>query len=232
MLADGPKPYYPVFLDLVGRLCIVIGGGSVAERKAKTLSSYGADLVVIAPEVTEGLLDLQEEGALTIEQRGYVRGDLEGAFVVVCATDSEEINRAVHSEATERNCLVNVVDVPELCNFIVPSIVRRGGLQIAISTGGAAPVVAKRLRKRFQTEFGEEWGEYVSLLGEVRAIVMSRVPGGEPERKPIYERIADSDLLERMQRGERPSAEEVFAEFRDAPEATAPESEPAEGGAA
>lgn len=213
MAEDYGKAYYPVCLDLNGRLCVIVGGGKVAQRKAKTLASYGADVVVIAPEVTEELLGLETDGLATVEQRGYVRGDLQGAFLAVCATDSEEVNRAVFAEAQDRGCLVNVVDVPELCNFIVPSIVRRGGLQIAISTGGAAPTVAKRLRKRFQEEFGEEWAEYVSLLGEVRVLVLEGVPGGETARKPIFERIADSDLLERLRAGERPSAEDVFGEF-------------------
>jgi precorrin-2 dehydrogenase/sirohydrochlorin ferrochelatase len=212
------KAYYPVYLDLDGRLCVIVGGGSVAVRKARTLSGYGADVVVIAPEVSEELLELEADGLATIEQRGYVRGDLQNAFLAVCATDSEEVNRAVHAEAEERGCLVNVVDVPELCNFIVPSIVRRGGLQIAISTGGAAPTVAKRLRKRFQEEFGGEWADYVRLLGEVRLLVMERVPGGEAARRPVFERIADSDLLERLRAGEHPSAQDVFDEFSAAPD--------------
>jgi precorrin-2 dehydrogenase/sirohydrochlorin ferrochelatase len=223
MAAEYGKAYYPVFLDLNGRLAVIIGGGKVAERKAKTLSGYGADVVVIAPEVSEELLQLQADGLVTVEQRGYVRGDLDGVFLAVSATDSEEVNRAVVAEAHERGCLVNVVDVPELCDFIVPSIVQRGGLQIAISTGGAAPTIAKRLRKRFQAEFGEEWADYIDLLGDVRLLVMERVPGGEAARKPILERIADSDLLERLRAGERPSADEVFAEFADAPDKEAAE---------
>jgi precorrin-2 dehydrogenase/sirohydrochlorin ferrochelatase len=217
MAEDYSKAYYPVFLDLNGRLAVIVGGGKVALRKAVTLSGYGADVVVIGPEVTEELLQLQADGLATVEQRGYVRGDLEGAFLVVCATDSEEVNRAVRAEAEERGCLVNVVDVPELCSFIVPSIVRRGALQIAISTAGAAPTVAKRLRKRFQAEFGEEWAAYIELMGAVRLLVMERVPGGEAERKPVFEAIADSDLLERLRAGETPSAEEVFAEFAGEP---------------
>lgn len=213
MAEDYAKAYYPVYLDLNGRLAVIVGGGKVAQRKAKTLAGYGADVVIVEPLVSPELLELQEQGLATIEQRGYVRGDLDGAFLVVCATDSEEVNRAVFAEAEERGCLVNVVDVPELCNFIVPSIVRRGPLQIAISTGGAAPTVAKRLRKRFQDEFGEEWADYVELMGTVRVLVMERVPGGEAQRKPIFEAIADSDLLERLRAGEKPDAEDVFAEF-------------------
>jgi len=213
MAEDYAKAYYPVYLDLNGRLAVIVGGGKVAQRKARTLAGYGADVVVVAPNVSPELLELQSEGLVTVEQRGYVRGDLDGAFLAVCATDSEEVNRAVFAEAEERGCLVNVVDVPELCNFIVPSIVRRGSLQIAISTGGAAPTVAKRLRKRFQAEFGEEWADYIELLGAVRVLVMERVPGGEAERKPVFEAIADSDLLARLRAGEHPSAEDVFAEF-------------------
>jgi precorrin-2 dehydrogenase/sirohydrochlorin ferrochelatase len=213
MTADYAKPYYPVFLDLAGRLCVIVGGGAVALRKARTLAEYKADVVVIAPDVSAELVEMQADGLITVEQRGYVRGDLADAFLAICATDSEEVNRAVYAEAQERRCLVNVVDVPELCSFIGPSVVRRGGLQIAISTGGAAPAVAKRLRKRFSSELGEEWGDYVTLMGEVRALVIERVPGGEAARKPIFERIADSDLLERMGRGERPSAKKVFKEF-------------------
>lgn len=213
MAEDYSKAYYPVYLDLNGRLAVIVGGGKVALRKARTLADYGADVVVVAPDVSDDLLQMQAEGLVTVEERGYVRGDLERAFLAVCATDSEEVNRAVHAEAEERGCLVNVVDVPELCSFIVPSIVRRGSLQIAISTGGAAPTVAKRIRKRFESEFGEEWAYYVELLGKVRALVMERVPGGEVIRKPIFEAIADSDLLERLRAGERPTAQDVFTEF-------------------
>jgi precorrin-2 dehydrogenase/sirohydrochlorin ferrochelatase len=217
MAEDYSKAYYPVYLDLNGRLAVIVGAGKVAQRKARTLAGYGADVVVVAPEVSQELLELESEGLVSIEQRGYVRGDLADAFLAVCATDSEEVNRAVFAEAEERGCLVNVVDVPELCNFIVPSIVRRGSLQIAISTGGAAPTVAKRLRKRFQAEFGEEWADYVELLGQVRVLVMERVEGGEAQRKPIFEAIADSDLLERLRAGERPSAQAVFDEFAGEP---------------
>jgi precorrin-2 dehydrogenase / sirohydrochlorin ferrochelatase len=206
------KAYYPVYLDLVDRPCVVIGGGRVAERKVETLLKYGADVTVISPEVTPAIEEFVEADRVIVERRGYVRGDLTGAFVVICATDSEEINRAVYSEAEECGVLVNVVDVPPLCNFIVPSIVRRGGLQIAISTGGAAPAVAKRVRKRLQEEFGEEWGPYVALLGEVRALAMSEIDD-DAERKAFFERVADSDLLARFTRGEAPAAGDVVAEF-------------------
>jgi len=210
---DYTKPYYPVFLDLTGRLAVIVGGGAVAERKIRTLVDYGARVRVIAPQVTTWIAEQAETGAVAHEPRGYVRGDLEGAFIAICATDSAEVNAAVFDEAESRGCLVNVVDVPELCSFIVPSIVRRGQLQLAISTGGAAPAVAKRLRKHIDSHVGPEWETYVALLGELRALVMERVPGTEADRKPIFEAVADSDLLDRIAAGERPTAEDVFARF-------------------
>lgn len=212
-MPDYSKPYYPVFLDLGGRLAVVVGGGSVAERKIVTLLECGPSVRVISPEVTPAIEELAASGVIALKRRGYVRGDLEGAFIVVSATSSGEVNRAVHAEAEERGCLVNVVDVPELCSFIVPSIVRRGALAVAISTGGAAPTVAKRLRKHLQEYLGPEWEPYTALLGEVRSLVMERVPGGEAERKPIFEAIADSDLLDRLREGAAPSAEDVYTEF-------------------
>lgn len=211
------KSYYPVYLDLTGRACVVVGGGRIAERKVDTLLRYGADVTVIAPEITPAMEAHVDEDRIIVERRGYVRGDLTGAFVVICATDSEEVNRAVYSEAEEMGVLVNVVDVPPLCNFIVPSIVKRGGLQIAISTGGAAPAVAKRVRRHLQEEYGEEWGAYIALLGEIRALAMSGI-ADDAERKAFFERVADSDVLVRFTRGETPVAADVLAEFREGTE--------------
>lgn len=213
MAEEYTSPYYPVFLDLRNRLAVVVGGGTVAHRKIETLLRYGADVIVIAPLAVPEIDTLVAEGRVEHEERGYIRGDLAGAFIVICATDDTEVNRAVYQEAEGMGCLVNVVDVPELCNFIVPSIVQRGPLQMAISTAGAAPTVAKRLRKRLQAEFGEEWGTYITLLAEVRSLVMARVPGGEEDRKPIFEAMADSDLFDRVAAGDVPSAEDVFREF-------------------
>ena len=213
MAEDYSSPYYPVYLDLQGRLAVIVGGGSVAERKAITLLRYGADVLLISPEVTPALDALVAEGLIDHECRGYVRGDLAGAFLVVCATDSGEINRAVYQEAEGLGCLVNVVDVPDLCNFIVPSIVQRGTLQFAISTGGAAPAVAKRIRKDIEKQFGPEWESYIRLMGQVRRLVIDRIPGGEEARKPIFEAMAESDLRHRIAAGESPTPEEVFEEF-------------------
>lgn len=204
------KAYYPVFLDLAARPAIVIGGGEAAEKRARALLRLGADVVVIAADPTPGLLELEADGGIATEQRGYVRGDLEGAFIAFCLSADEEVRRAVSDEAEERGCLVNVAGDPELCSFIVPSVVRRGGLQIAVSTGGASPEVAHRVRRRIAGEFGEEWGAYVALLAEVRQLAAERVAAGEDVSGDVFESVADSDLLERLQAGERPSAADVL----------------------
>ena len=207
------EPSLPLQLRVAGRRCVVVGAGGVGERKIETLLEYGGAVDVISPEATEAVRAWADEGRLTWQKRGYEDGDLEGAFLVICATDDAELNRAVFDEGERRSIMANIVDVPERCNFIVPAIVKRGPLQIAISTAGAAPVVAKTLRRKLEAEYGDEWGEYVALLGRVRSLVMDRVPGGEPVRKPIFTALAHSDLFERVSAGERPEAEDIYTEI-------------------
>lgn len=213
MAADYTRTYYPVFLDLSGRRCVVVGAGDVGERKIETLLEYGGAVDVISPAATDAVAAWAEEGRLTWQKRGYEEGDLEGAFLAICATDDPDLNRAVFAEGERRSIITNIVDVPDLCNFIVPSIVRRGPLQIAISTAGAAPVVAKQLRRELEATYGDEWGDYVALLGRVRTLVMDRVPGGEPVRKPIFTAIASAGLFDRISAGERLEAEDIYTEI-------------------
>jgi siroheme synthase-like protein len=160
---------YPVALDLAGRRCVVTGGGGEAERKARALLEAEADVVVIAPAVTDGLGDLIRRGELTHVARPYGRGDLAGAFLVIAADADRAVRAAVFAEAEAERVLCNAVDDTEHCHFAVPSIVRRGELLIAISTGGRAPALAKRLRRRLAAELGWEWEALVDVLGEVRA---------------------------------------------------------------
>jgi precorrin-2 dehydrogenase/sirohydrochlorin ferrochelatase len=160
---------YPVALELAGRRCVVTGGGAEAERKARALLEAEADVVVIAPTVTDGLGDLIRRGELTHVARPYGRGDLAGAFLVIAADADRAVRAAVFAEAEAERVLCNAVDDTEHCHFAVPSIVRRGELLIAISTGGRAPALAKRLRRRLTAELGWEWEALVDVLGEVRA---------------------------------------------------------------
>jgi siroheme synthase-like protein len=165
---------YPVALELAGRRCVVTGGGAEAERKARALLEAEADVVVIAPAVTDGLGDLIRRGELTHVARPYGRGDLAGAFLVIAADADRAVRAAVFAEAEAERVLCNAVDDTEHCHFAVPSIVRRGELLIAISTGGRAPALAKRLRRRLTAELGWEWEALVDVLGEVRAETLPR----------------------------------------------------------
>lgn len=160
--------YYPIFADIVKRPCVVVGGGEVAERKVESLLSAGASVTVVAPKATNRLKALEKKGAVKIIKRKYRKGDLKGAFLAVSASDSRPANEAVYEEAVERGILVNVVDDPLHCNFIVPSVVDRGSLLIAISTSGKSPSLARSIRLELEKTVGEEYGTFVEILGRVR----------------------------------------------------------------
>ncbi|MDO4890661.1 MAG: bifunctional precorrin-2 dehydrogenase/sirohydrochlorin ferrochelatase [Coriobacteriaceae bacterium] len=208
--AAGRCEPYPLFANLRGEPVVVVGGGEVAERKVETLLDHGASIVLVAPAVTETLRAWALEKRIGWLPRRYEAGDLEGALLVVCATDDEAVNKAVHAEAVRRHQLVNVVDVPELCNFIVPSVLRRGHLQIAVSTGGASPSAAREIRKSLERQFPTYWEDYLDMMAELRCLVKARVAGPMERRAPLYQAICDSDLLARFEAGERPDAEEAY----------------------
>jgi len=182
---------YPIVLNLSGRRALVVGGGEVALRKARALADAGAQVRVVAPKL---LSAFAEDGRFECIAARYEKRHLEGARVVVAATDDEAVNRQVAQDARAAGVLVNVVDRPELCDFIVPAQVRRGDLLIAISTSGAAPALAKRLRERLEKEFGPEYATYLAVLGEVREDLKKRnLPAGL--RRRIFERLAEDDVL-------------------------------------
>lgn len=151
---------YPIFLDLRDRRCLIIGGGEVANRKARKLLQSQAEVVVVSPEVKPEI----ESMAVEVRRRPYREGDLEGAYLAFAATDSREVNSAVAREAQERGVFVNVVDKPSEGNFALPSTLRRGGLQVAVSTGGASPTLARSIRGELEKQFGPEWAGLVEEL--------------------------------------------------------------------
>ncbi|MFO8101241.1 MAG: bifunctional precorrin-2 dehydrogenase/sirohydrochlorin ferrochelatase [Dehalococcoidia bacterium] len=159
--------YYPAFLDLRNKRCVVVGGGGVALRKVEMLLEHQAQVTVISPRLCEELERL--EGKVTIAGRGYQKGDLEGAFVVVAATDDPVTNERIATDAEERGMLINVVDVPSLSNFIVPSYLKRGDLTVAVSTGGKSPALARRIRSCLEEEFGPEYADLIAVAEEVRS---------------------------------------------------------------
>jgi siroheme synthase-like protein len=164
-----PRPaYYPAMLDLAGRHALLVGGGEVAAQKAGPLLEAGAILRVVAPEMGPALRARVDAGEASWEQRAVRPGDTAGCAVVVCATDQREVNRQVSEEARGNGIPVNVVDDPELCTFIVPSTVRRGPLQVAVSTGGRSPAFAKFMRKELEQAVGEEYGVLAEMAGRMR----------------------------------------------------------------
>ena len=174
--------YYPVFLDVRDRRCAVIGGGDIGEEKAVRLLEYGAQVVVISPDVTDQVRALARGDGLTWIRRPYERGDLEGAFIAIVAdTSDRRVNKAVHAEAAERNIPLNVVDVTELCSWIAPALVRRGDVTVAISTGGASPALARRFREelsgtsRMRTGYGVmDFADLAPLLSDARSALARR----------------------------------------------------------
>lgn len=196
----GPHPYFPAFLNLNGKLCIVVGGGEVAARKVEALLEAGAFVRVISPEVTPALVQLAASGRLEIWAETYRPGQLEGAFLVVAATDDEAVNRLVSQEAFTRSLLVNVVDVPELSNFIFPSVLRRGPLAVAVSTGGASPALAARLRRRLGDWLGPEYGLYLEILAQARRYLLNNWPKGD-RRRNVLLALGQAELETLLQKG-------------------------------
>ncbi len=187
-------------------LCVVIGGGEVAERKVSSLLEAQAKVQVISPTLTDGLRQLAAEKAIDHLARAYQDGDLEGAFLAIAATDDPATNRAVFQEAEAREILVNVVDKPSLCNFLVPAVVRRGSLVIGISTEGRSPALAARVRQRLESLFGPEYASLLDILGDLREWISEACP---PEkRRDLWYRLVDSDLLELLREGKEQEARE------------------------
>jgi siroheme synthase-like protein len=202
--------YYPVYIQLQGRPCVVIGGGKIAEGKVDGLLAAEAKVTVISPELTPHLQELASQNKLTYISREYRPGDLTGAFLVICATDQAEINPQVWQEASANHQLVNVVDDTARCNFIAPSILRKGDLTIAISTSGKAPALAVRLKERLQEEIGPEYERFLELAGELREPLTRYIPDFET-RKALWYEIVDSDVLDSLARGDETSARETIS---------------------
>ena len=186
-------PFYIACLKLSGRRCVVVGGGEVGLEKVEGLLACDGRVTLIAPAATAELARLAGEGSIAWEQREYAGAeDLEGAFLVIAATADTDVNIAVYEDAERRAMLVNVVDVPPLCNFILPAIVRSGPLAIAISTAGASPALAKRIKREIQAQFGEDYARLAVLLNEARGWAKATLPTYQ-ERKDFFESIVDGE---------------------------------------
>ncbi|MCE5271878.1 bifunctional precorrin-2 dehydrogenase/sirohydrochlorin ferrochelatase [bacterium] len=186
--------YYPLFLDLNGRLCKVVGAGKVARRKIEGLLEAGARLEVISPAAVPEVESLAAQGKIAWVRRAYHDGDLEGAFLVIGATPDRAVNAAVFREAESRHILVNVVDDPQYCNFILASVLRRGDFQLAVSTGGASPVLSRKVRERLESLFPEHYTRVTAVLSALRERVKTELPE-ESQRRRFWESFIDLDFF-------------------------------------
>jgi precorrin-2 dehydrogenase/sirohydrochlorin ferrochelatase len=186
---------FPIFLKLTGRRCLVVGAGNLAESKIESLRAAHADVTVIAPEVGPRILDLAAAGELTLHQRPFEPGDVSAKkpFLVVTATNVPAVNRAVYLEAVAHDILCNAVDDPPFCDFYFPSVVRRGDLQIAISTAGASPALAQKLRKEINAQLPLDTGDWLTDLGNLRREVTQMEPLNE-ERKLLLHQLAQREV--------------------------------------
>jgi precorrin-2 dehydrogenase/sirohydrochlorin ferrochelatase len=208
---------YPIgLIGLEQRKTVVIGGGKVAIRKVAGLLEAGARVTVISPAFMPELRVMELTRSITLVSRAYQAGDLADAFLVIAATNNADINERVWQEARERGCLVNVVDDPARCNFIVPAVIRRGEVTVTISTGGASPALARRLRERLESQIGPEVGALAGLLAELRPELQTRFQDDDLRTQAAF-RLVDSDLAEIIRRqgldAARARAQELLSEM-------------------
>lgn len=185
---------HPIFLTLRDEPVVVIGGGAVAERKVASLLESGARVTVVAPACTRGLAALAKSGAIRLLSRPYASGDLGGCRLAYAATDDAEVNRAVHAEAAARGVWLNVADRPELCSFTAPAVVRRGDLTVAVSTNGASPALARRIREDLERRFGPEYARALAVLRAERARLL-REELDPAQRRRTLEALAEGTGL-------------------------------------
>jgi precorrin-2 dehydrogenase/sirohydrochlorin ferrochelatase len=187
--------YYPLFLDISRRRCLIVGGGQVAERKADRLLACGAAVEVVSRRLTARLAALREAGRIVHHDAGYRESFLAGVFLVIGATDDEAVNERVSRDARDRGILVNIVDDPERCDFILPAVLERGDLAIAVATGGRSPALAREIRLALEANYGPEYAVLTEILGRVREAVLAE-GGASAANRERFEALLDSDILD------------------------------------
>ena len=199
--------YYPVYLNLAGKRCVILGGGTIAQGKIAALRDAGARITVISPEATDGIKRAAQRGDVAFEQREYQVGDLEGAFIAVAATNVWHVNRQIYEEAEERGVLLNVVDDPDQCTFIAPSIVRRDPITLAVSTGGASPALARKMRETLAEAPALKWADLAGALGRARRVIKEKRTVIDPTR---WQCVITEDLLKLVQDGHEDRAVDII----------------------
>lgn len=204
--------YYPVYLNIENERCYVIGGGEVAERKVKSLLQRGARVIIISPDVTDELSNLVAGQKITHIKDSFQEKYLEEARLVIGATNDSKVNTEIYHAAQKKNILVNIVDSPAFCDFIVPSVVERGDLMIAISTSGKSPALAKKIRKEMEERYGKEYAEFLSIMGEVREKLLLTVKD-QKKREKIFDNLVNSDIMSLLKEGKKEKIDSLLNEF-------------------
>src|SRR3954467_4879954 len=209
-------PFYIACLKLSGRKCLVVGGGEIGLEKVEGLLACDGDVTLVAPDAVPELQELAREGSIRWERREYDPSDLEGTFMVIASTDDTDVNIGVYNDAEKRAMLVNVVDVPPLCNFILPAILRTGPLAIAISTAGASPALAKRMKREIAAQFGEEYARLAVLLNDVRGWAKGTLPTYQ-DRKEFFESIVNGspDPIALLRAGDEQAVLDLIGRARE-----------------
>ena len=202
-------PLFPIFLKLEGRTCLVVGAGPVGEGKIRSLLESGAHVRVVSPSATPQVRDWFESNSIYWESRDFESADLEGIFLVVAATSSKVVNDTIFAEAQRRHVLCNVVDVPDRCDFYYPSVVRRGNLQIAISTAGDSPLLAQRLRRQLEQTFPAEFGPWLEEIGEIRRQLFRTQPSPSRRLEALREISSHESFKQFLQRTSKPEHKEL-----------------------
>ena len=174
--------FYPVFLNLTGRRCVIIGGGQIAEGKITKLLESAAEIIVVSPDATQGIRDFAQAGKIELDLRKYQPGDLQGAFLAIAATNDRVVNQEIFQEAEKQGILLNAVDDMPRCSFIAPSVVNKGPVTVAISTGGASPALARKLRENMKVSSVLDWAEATSVLSKARQIIKEKKIAIDPQR--------------------------------------------------
>lgn len=198
--------FYPVNLQINNRSCLVVGGGSVAERKVRSLLAAGASVTVLSPDITESLADMVQEGRITYISHCYQHGDIGGFFIVICATNNKEVNQRIAVEANQAGALVNVIDAPEDGNFVVPSTIARGDLLITVSTNGKSPALAKKIGAQLAQQYGPEYGLYLDLLAKARLKIKETISSSK-ERELFWRQMIDNQVMNLLKEGKIQEAE-------------------------
>jgi len=204
-MTTDPHRYYPIFLQIAGRNVLIVGGGEVAARKVETLLRYGARITVVATHIAEFITEMASSGRLMVRSRAYSADDIEDQFLVVAATNDTKVNRQVALDARVRGAMVNVVDLPQLCDFIVPAILQRAPIQVAVSTGGSSPALARIIRQRVEAVITPGLAELTEMLGSLRTVARETLHT-DAERKRFFDGVVDSDVLSHLESGRRGDA--------------------------